>query len=547
MKIKLFLNYYPRPLAWIVFFISLVITQLIAYGIFSVEKENELLQVKQEAENTRNQLESSLNHSITATKILSFLAEEELLGNYFDTVAQQLLDQNKFMDALQLVKGNTILKTYPLEGNEATIGYRIMENPMHRQEALKAFERRQLYFEGPFNLIQGGVGIVGRLPIFENGELWGFTAVVIRVETLLKAIGIESTGRKENYLYQLVKYNEDGSERGRLFDHKTDCGTGIYHETFSPIGDWHIFVKLEKPLHLISTLPFSLLGIIFSALLALFLRHLAAQPQKLKALVDEKTRDLERLNRKLENHARELMLSNKELEEFAYVASHDLQEPLRMISTFMNQLKKKYGDQLDEKAHSYIHFAVDGAKRMRQIILDILEFSRVGKHAENVEEINVNEVVKNVCLLQRRAIETKKASISFQGLPTIVSYRAPLAQVLQNLIANALKYSKPDVPPEITISARELAEEWEFSVSDNGIGIEPQFYDKIFIIFQRLHNKNDYEGTGVGLAIVKKTIENLGGRVWLESKEGSGATFFFTIPKILNKQPTDDAETLQKV
>src|SRR5690606_15268884 len=109
---------------------------------------------KQEAENTRNQLESSLNHSITATKILSFLAEEELLGNYFDTVAQQLLDQNKFMDALQLVKGNTILKTYPLAGNEATIGYRIMENPMHRKEAMKAFERRELYFEGPFNLIQ---------------------------------------------------------------------------------------------------------------------------------------------------------------------------------------------------------------------------------------------------------------------------------------------------------------------------------------------------------------------------------------------------------
>lgn len=544
---KLFLNYNPGRTAWVVFFISLIITQLIAYGIFVVEKENELLQVKQEAENIRNQLESSLNHSITATKILSFLAEEDLLGDYFDTVAQQLLDRNKFMDALQLVKGKEILKTYPLKGNEATIGYLIMDNPVHRKEAMKAFERNKLYFEGPFNLVQGGVGIVGRLPIFENGELWGFTAVVIRMETLLKAIGVDSTGRKENYFYQLVKYNEDDIETNRFFDHETKYNTGIFHKTFAPIGDWHIYVKLEKPLHLISTLPFSLLGIIFSAILALFLKQLAAQPQKLKKLVEEKTQDLEKLNMILENHTRELMLSNKELEEFAYVASHDLQEPLRMITSFMNQLKKKYDDQLDDKAHQYIHFAIDGASRMRQIILDILEFSRVGKYTENLEQVNLNEVVKGVCLLQHRTIEKKKAEIKYENLPTLVSYRPPLVHIFQNIIANALKYSKTNVPPLIEVRAVEQQNEWEFSVSDNGIGIDKEFFDKIFIIFQRLHNKTDFEGTGVGLAIVKKTVDNLGGRVWVESVEGEGSTFYFTIPKIDPEKKDRYAKTAQQI
>ncbi|CAM3732415.1 Bacteriophytochrome [Flavobacterium saliperosum S13] len=240
---------------------------------------------------------------------------------------------------------------------------------------------------------------------------------------------------------------------------------------------------------------------------------------------------LKRLNTQLEKQTKELMISNKELEQFAYIASHDLQEPLRMVTSFLNQLKRKYNNQLDEKAHQYIHFAVDGSLRMRQIILDILEFSRVGKHEENKEVIDLNQIVDEVCQLQHRLIEEKVALVHYEHLPRITSYRSPILQVFQNLIGNALKYSKPNVSVTIEVTAKETKDEWEIAIMDNGIGISKEYHEKIFILFQRLHVDEEYRGTGIGLAIVKKILDNLGGRIWVESEEGAGSTFYFTIPK----------------
>ncbi|MBK6265751.1 PAS domain S-box protein [Marivirga sp. S37H4] len=235
----------------------------------------------------------------------------------------------------------------------------------------------------------------------------------------------------------------------------------------------------------------------------------------------------------LEKHAKELAHSNAELEQFAYVASHDLQEPLRMVTGFLTQLEKKYGDQLDDKALQYIDFAVDGAKRMRQIILDLLDFSRAGRYEGKLESVNIKEIIEEVNQLQRKVIEEKKATIYFDKLPTIDGHRPPLLQVFHNLIGNALKYSEATVAPEINIKAKKLPAYWQFSVADNGIGIDPEYYDKIFVIFQRLHNKNEYGGTGMGLSIVKKIIENMGGKIWVESRRGKGSTFYFTVPKLI--------------
>ncbi|WP_296621662.1 PAS domain S-box protein, partial [Marivirga sp.] len=216
-------------------------------------------------------------------------------------------------------------------------------------------------------------------------------------------------------------------------------------------------------------------------------------------------------NLALEKHARDLEISNSELEQFAYVASHDLQEPLRMVSGFLTQLEKKYGDQLDEKANQYIDFAVDGAKRMRQIILDLLDYSKIGKTEQLITEVDLNEVVNEVCLLQRKQIEESGANVEFKDLPKIKGHLSPLVQIFSNLISNSLKYRNPEIPPKIIIKAKELKTEWKFSIQDNGIGIEEEYLEKIFNIFQRLHNKNEYSGTGMGLAIVKKIIENLNG------------------------------------
>lgn len=237
------------------------------------------------------------------------------------------------------------------------------------------------------------------------------------------------------------------------------------------------------------------------------------------------------INEKLEKQTHELSISNAELEQFAYVASHDLQEPLRMVSGFLTQLEKKYGEQLDDKAHQYIDFAVDGAKRMRQIILDLLDFSRIGKEEEDFVDVDLNEVVNEVCLLHRKQIEELNAEVLFDNLPTIKGHPSPMIQLFQNLISNGLKYRHAETRPKIMIRAQELKNEWKFKVKDNGIGIEEKYFDRIFNIFQRLHNKTAYSGTGMGLAIVKKIVENQKGKIWLESEVGKGTTFYFTIPK----------------
>ena len=240
---------------------------------------------------------------------------------------------------------------------------------------------------------------------------------------------------------------------------------------------------------------------------------------------------LRSLNEKLELRAKELAASNAELEQFAYVASHDLQEPLRMVSSFLSQLEIKYKDQLDERAQKYIYFAVDGAMRMRQIILDLLEFSRVGRMDGEEEQVDLTEIVEEVCTLQSSLIQSKDAKISWVNLPVIKGFRTPMLQVFQNLISNAIKYSREEAVPDVRISCSEAPGYWEFSVEDNGIGMEEDSFDKIFVIFQRLHTKDQYAGNGIGLAIVKKIVENLGGKICVQSTPGVGTIFRFTIKK----------------
>jgi signal transduction histidine kinase len=246
--------------------------------------------------------------------------------------------------------------------------------------------------------------------------------------------------------------------------------------------------------------------------------------KEMRDKVDQQKKELEVTLKKLEN-------KNKDLEMFAYTSSHDLQEPLRMVTSFLTRLQSKYEDQLDDKAHQYIHYAVDGAKRMRQIIMDLLQFSRAVNLDGEKEMVDLNQLVDDITLLYQKVIQEKKAEIHTSKLPTIYTHRTALHQILLNLISNALKYSKKKVPPEIFVSAEELEDRWIISVKDNGIGIPSEYSEKIYIIFQRLHNKEEYSGTGIGLAIVKKVVENLNGRIWFEANEDVGTTFFFTHPK----------------
>jgi PAS domain S-box-containing protein len=239
---------------------------------------------------------------------------------------------------------------------------------------------------------------------------------------------------------------------------------------------------------------------------------------------------LRHLNEDLNKRASELTASNAELERFAYIASHDLQEPLRMVSSFLQLLQKKYKGQLDEKADQYIHYAVDGAERMKALIMDLLEYSRVGTGKESFGPVDTAAILSEVGEIFREKIIAARARIEIGRLPGVWGDKVQLTQLFQNMVGNALKYHS-DRPPLIRIGVKEEAGYWEFFIADNGIGIDPQFFDKIFIIFQRLHNKSDYSGTGIGLAICKKIVERHGGRIWVESTPGEGSTFYFTIVK----------------
>lgn len=225
----------------------------------------------------------------------------------------------------------------------------------------------------------------------------------------------------------------------------------------------------------------------------------------------------------------ELARSNAELEQFAYVASHDLQEPLRKVASFCQLLARKYEGQLDERADQYIHFAVDGATRMQLLINDLLDYSRVGRADTAFELVDCNVALGRALSNLETAIDETGATVSAEPLPTVVGIPLRITQVFQNLIANALKFRSAE-PPVVRIGAERVGDEWEFSVADNGIGIEPQYADRIFVVFQRLHTKEAYPGTGIGLAICKKIVERHGGRIWLESTPGVGSTFRWTMP-----------------
>ncbi|MEB2779287.1 PAS domain S-box protein [Algoriphagus sp. C2-6-M1] len=244
--------------------------------------------------------------------------------------------------------------------------------------------------------------------------------------------------------------------------------------------------------------------------------------------------ELNKLNQILRGHIKELQTTNEQLEQFAFIASHDLQEPLRMISSFLNQLERKYKDQLDSKAHQYIYFATDGAKRMKQIILDLLDYSKAGKTQDVLESIDLGELVDGYKLLRRKVIKEKSAVITMEDLPVLDCFKAALIQTLHCLLDNAIKYSRHDLPPKITIAAYQQGDYHIIRIEDNGIGIDPQFFDKIFIIFQRLHKRDQFDGTGIGLSIAKKHVEAWGGEIWLESQVGQGSVFYFSIPKVIN-------------
>jgi chemotaxis family two-component system sensor kinase Cph1 len=231
----------------------------------------------------------------------------------------------------------------------------------------------------------------------------------------------------------------------------------------------------------------------------------------------------------LARRTEELANSNQELEQFAYVASHDLQEPLRMVASYTQLLARRYKDKLDQDANEFINFAVDGATRMQALIIDLLTMSRIGTHGKPIESCESSVAFERATSNLRLAIDESGAVVTRDAMPKLTADVSQLTQLFQNLIGNAIKF-RGETSPTVHVGAEKKSGEWLFSVRDNGIGIAPDFFDRIFIIFQRLHGKHEYPGTGIGLSVCKKIVDRHGGKIWIESEPGKGTVFYFTLP-----------------
>jgi light-regulated signal transduction histidine kinase (bacteriophytochrome) len=263
-----------------------------------------------------------------------------------------------------------------------------------------------------------------------------------------------------------------------------------------------------------------------------------------KSKVERVNEELVRENRERRQTAQtltersiELARSNADLEQFAYLASHDLQEPLRMVSSYVQLLERRYKGRLDPQADKYINYAVDGARRMQGLIGGLLEYSRAGLDTTASDAVAADAALDQALANLQGALEESGAAVRRDPLPSVIADGPQLAQVFQNLVANAIKFRRPDSAPQIHVWAERRGRECVLSVRDHGIGLDPQYADRIFMIFQRLHTPKEYPGTGIGLAVCKKVIERSGGRIWVESADGEGATFRFTLALAAGGEP----------
>ena len=258
-------------------------------------------------------------------------------------------------------------------------------------------------------------------------------------------------------------------------------------------------------------------------------REILSLYEKLELRVLERTAELEARTRFSEAQSKELERSNADLAQFAYVASHDLQEPLRMVASYVGMLSKRYGTALDDSARTYMQFAMEGASRMQALINDLLSYARAGTQAITKKQISFERIMKEALASLRLTIEETSAVIEYASLPVVELDEVKMTQVVQNLLSNAIKFRRNGTSPKIRVSAERRGADWLFSVADNGIGFDPKYQDRIFEVFQRLHGVGKYPGNGIGLSICRRIVEHHGGRLWADSRPGVGSTFFFTL------------------
>lgn len=449
----------------------------------------------------------------------------------------------------------------PYVGNEMAMGIDLGSSEVRRAALLEARDTNQLVATSPINLAQDetkqSVGVLLILPTYKPrspvstvGErrenILGFILVVLRFEDIIQNSlqGIASNGllltvTDETAVANKILYDEIGENQpteNLQYVQEYTVGGRQWRAEVRASSDYTAAVRTEKPFFILIG------GIILATAIGTLIWGIGTRMRMLDQIIAKNNQleiansELLNISTKLANSKRVLERSNQELKQFAYVASHDLQEPLRTVSSFVQLLSRRYKGELDEDADEYIEFAVNGIARMKQLINDLLKYSQLDKHDQEKHLVDLDKVVSHVCHILSLRIEETKTRIDCEELPIIIGVESQLIQLFQNLVCNAIKFRQKDRPPHIKISVDQDGDEWLFSVADNGIGFDLHFSDRIFRIFRRLHHQQEYSGTGIGLAICKKVVERHGGLIWVHSYPGEGTTFSFTLPIVKGNQ-----------
>lgn len=423
----------------------------------------------------------------------------------------------------------------PLKGNEEEMNRALGLEEGLRAAFFAAFERREAIVSKAVISRGGGKVFMAAVPIFRGARFEGFIVGVFKARELLDDILRRESGRGFSFAVLNAGeeiYGQYGANIGEGNNWAQEHSINVYG------AQWRVrlwpqegaLAGLQTPLPKV-VLAAGLLTSLLLALVTYFYQTANERARAAETANSELAAEVvvrKRAEEEIEKHASELARSNAELEQFAYVASHDLQEPLRIVVGYVQLLSRRYRGKLDGDADEFITFAVDGATRMQTLINDILVYPRVGKVKE-YRPVDCKEVLERTLVNLQVSIKENDALVTQDPLPTVVADASQLEHLFMNLIGNAIKYRSSD-PPRVHVSALQKADEWLFSVKDNGIGIDPRHSERIFAIFQRLHGKGEYPGTGIGLAICRKVVEARGGRIWVESRPGNGSTFYFTMP-----------------
>ncbi len=438
--------------------------------------------------------------------------------------------------------------------NQRAFGYDMWSNPSRRQAMARAVDTGDASLSGIITLVQETEtdvqkGFLMYLPRYQSGKpidtqaqrreaFLGWVYSPFRMGDLM--IGTLGT-EQSNVAYQIFD-GESTTQESLLFDSNHLLPNTLAQPYNGPRKSvelnlqgrkWLIILTVKNSLLTTAEefLPtfIAIVGLIINILVFYLIASLALLKQRAEKLADEKTLQVREANEKLQLSVRELKASNEELSKFAYVASHDLQEPLRMVTSFCGLLKTDYADKLDKDGIEYINFAVDGSNRMKSLIDSLLLYARVSKNAPVRESVDCEIILKETLIDLQNAITDSQAKITYDQLPKVGGERDAIRQLFQNLLLNSIKF-KSESAPVIHISATQTGKEWQFRVSDNGIGISADHSEQIFIIFRRLHSREKYPGSGMGLAVCKKIIDRHGGRIWVEPGEITGSIFSFTLP-----------------